>query len=150
MSDLPSTSKSPEPLTCQAGPGLLPTKVLLVMVVPFISQISAWPESFCHRTSALPSPSKSPEPLICQVGPGLPPTSGPLNKVGPFNSQIAAWPLSFCHRMSDLPSQSKSLVTFRGTGGVSPALAICQLVPGFGPTAAFVRILVPFICQTTA
>src|SRR3954463_6490653 len=130
MSDLPSPSKSPVPLMCQAGPGLGPTKVLLVMVVPFIDQISAWPESFCHNTSALPSPSKSPEPLMCQLVPGLPPTSGPLSSVGPFNSQIAAWPESFCHRMSDLVSASNSLVTFSGAGGVRPPLATCQLVPG--------------------
>ena len=41
--------------------------------------------------------------------------------------------------MSDLPSPSKSLATFLTGGGVIPLLATCQVVPGFGPTAAFER-----------
>jgi hypothetical protein len=35
--------KSPVPITCQVGPGLLPTSGSLNGVVPFISQIAADP-----------------------------------------------------------------------------------------------------------
>ena len=41
---------------CQVAPGLLPTSPSKVGVVPFISQIEAWPLVFCHRMSDLPSP----------------------------------------------------------------------------------------------
>jgi hypothetical protein len=41
---------------CQLGPGLVPASPSKVGVVPFISQIEAWPLSFCHRMSDLPSP----------------------------------------------------------------------------------------------
>jgi hypothetical protein len=40
-------------------------------LVPFISQITGVPSSFCQRMSALPSPLKSPTPTACQLGPGF-------------------------------------------------------------------------------
>ena len=62
-------------------------------LVPFISQIAAWPLSFCQRMSSLPSPLKSPAPSTCQLGPGIGarPTGAGHRSV-PFISQIAAWP----------------------------------------------------------
>ena len=81
MSDLPSPLKSPVPSTCQLGPGLEPTAPPPIGFVPFISQIAAWPLSFCHRMSALPSPLKSPVPSTCQLGPGLEPTAASCDRV---------------------------------------------------------------------
>src|ERR1700724_3181345 len=95
---------------CQLGPGLLPTGTMAVGVVPFISQIEAWPLAFCHRMSASPSPLKSPTPAMRQLGPGFAPTSGWLNGVVLFISQIAAWPSVLCHKMSESPSPLKSPV----------------------------------------
>ena len=61
MSDLPSSLKSPSPLTCQLGPGLYghgpfgPAAPTVMAVKPFIRQIPAVPSLFCHRMSdALP------------------------------------------------------------------------------------------------
>ena len=70
-------------------------------LVPFISQIAAWPLAFCHRMSEKPSPLKSPVPIAVQLGPGLALTGAPPITLVPFISQIAAWPLLFCHRMSE-------------------------------------------------
>src|SRR5258706_11826179 len=77
MSALPSPSKSPAPLTCQALPGFLPTTTALTALAPLINLIAASPLSFCHRMSALPSPLKSPSPLMCHAVPGLEPTLEP-------------------------------------------------------------------------
>ena len=60
-------------LDVPSGAGIGPTAARVATVVPFISQIAAWPLSFCHRMSALPSPLKSPAPLTCQEVPGLAP-----------------------------------------------------------------------------
>ena len=46
----------------------------LITLVPFISQIAAWPSVFCHRMSECPSSLKSPVPIACQLGPGSAPT----------------------------------------------------------------------------
>src|SRR5216684_73190 len=48
MSDLPSPLKSAVALICQLAPGLVPTKLWAVGVVPFINQMSACPLSFCQ------------------------------------------------------------------------------------------------------
>src|ERR1700738_504488 len=58
-------------MRCQLGPGLprLPPPITLV---PFSSQITTSPVSFCHKMSEKPSPLKSPDPFGCQLGSGLP------------------------------------------------------------------------------
>ena len=136
MSDLPSLLKSPLSLTCQAGPGLMPTGAAASTVRPFISQMPGVPSSFCHRMSAGPSKLKSPVPLMCQAGPGLVPTGLTETAVRPFISQMPGVPSSFCHRMSDLPSKSKS---------ASPLT--CQLGPGLVPTGLVASGVKPFISQ---
>src|SRR5437588_781804 len=114
-----------------------------VGVAPFISQIAAWPLSFCQMMSDLPSLLKSPVPTVCQLAGGAATT---LSKVGwvAFISQIAAWPfagsaafaaLLYCHRMSALPSPLKS-----------PVASACQLGGGWAMTGPAVGV-VPFISQ---
>ena len=53
-------------------------------MVPFISQIAAWPLVFCHRMSEWPSPLKSPVPIAFQLGPGLGPPAA-ADHVGPVH-----------------------------------------------------------------
>src|SRR6266566_239375 len=79
-----------------------------ITLLPFSSQTTTSPLSFCQRMSKRPSPLKSPVPFSCQLGPGLPRLPPPITLV-PFSSQIPASPVSFCHRTSDLPSPLKSV-----------------------------------------
>ena len=55
-----------------------------ITLVPFISQIAAWPFAFCHRMSEWPSPLKSPVPIAFQLGPGLGPRPA-ADHVGPVH-----------------------------------------------------------------
>src|SRR5438552_2820957 len=131
MSALPSPLKSPAPLTCQAGPGLLPIAAAERMVLPFISQMPDLPLSFCHRMSALPSPLKSPAPLTCQALPGLLPIAAAETTFVPSISQMPAVPLEFCHRMSDALSALKLV----GTDNAAPSEPTrCHVVLGELPT----------------
>ena len=43
--------KSPVPIAVQVGPGLATDRPPPITVVPFISQIAAWPLRICHRMS---------------------------------------------------------------------------------------------------
>ena len=109
MSASPSPLKSPVPIACQLGPGMELTAPPPITLVPFISQIAAWPSpAFCKRMSACPSPLKSPVPISVQLGPGLGPADPPPITFVPFISQIAPWPDVFRHRMSDRASPLKS------------------------------------------
>jgi hypothetical protein len=117
-------------MTCQLGPGF-PGLPLPITVVPFISQITTAPLSFCHWMSARPSALKSPVPLACQFGPGLLRLTLPMSLV-PLSSQMATSPLSFCYRKSNKPSPLKS-----------PMPLTCQLGPGL-PRLAPPVIAVPF------
>src|SRR5438105_15805087 len=113
-------------MMCQFGPGL-PMPPPPMTLVPFISQITASPLSFCHRMSALPSPLKSPVALTCQLEPGLPRLALPSTLV-PFSSQITIPPLLFCHSRSDLPSALKSLVgPPADVGRPTKSLGLCTL-----------------------
>ena len=93
-SEKPSSLKSPVPIAFQLGPGLGLTVPPPVSVVPFISQIEAWPVfAFCHRRSEWPSLLKSPVPISVQLGPGLGLSAPPPTKEFPLISQIEAWPV---------------------------------------------------------
>ena len=140
-SEKPSWVKSPVPIACQAGPGLMVEAPPPINLFPFISQIETWPVFvFCQRMSESPSLLKSPVPIACQAGPGLGVTGPPPIRLFPFISQIEAWPvLVFCHRMSEKPSSLKS-----------PVPIACQAGPGLGFTGPPPIKVLPFISQIEA
>src|SRR3954471_13112461 len=131
MSDLPSPSKSPEPITCQAAPGLKPTLAPERILLPSISQTAGVPSAFCHRMSALPSPSKSPLPIACHDGPGLKPTLVPETRLVPSSDQTAAVPSVFCQRRPLWPLPLKSFTCERGMliAGVAKSLRLFAADP---------------------
>src|ERR1700722_6022687 len=126
-SEKPPSVKSPIPTAFQAGPGLGLTGPPPIKLLPFISQIEAWPVLvFCHRMSAWPSPLKSPVPIAFQFGPGLGLTGPPPVRVFPLMSQIDACPLVFCHRMSEWLSSLKSFAAGSGVQVIVPSLFVVR------------------------
>src|SRR5450631_903931 len=89
-SALPSPLRSATSPIFHCDPLAPPTSTADAMEVPFISQIAACPEVFCHTMSELPSPSKSPEPATDQVDPLAPPTSAADAIEAPFIRNTAA------------------------------------------------------------
>ena len=65
----------------QLGPGLGLTAPPPTMLVPFISQIAAWPLVLWKRMSASPASV----PMACQLGPGLALTGPAADDVGPVH-----------------------------------------------------------------
>src|SRR5450631_4036594 len=83
-SALPSPLRSATSPIFHCDPLAPPTSAADERDVPFISQITACPEVFCHTMSELPSPSKSPDPTTDLVEPLAPPTNAADEMDEPF------------------------------------------------------------------
>src|SRR5450631_2363895 len=89
-SALPSPLRSATSPIFHCDPLAPPTSTADVRDVPFISQIAACPEVFCHTMSEVPSPLKSPEPATDQVEPLALPTRAADEMDTPFIRNTAA------------------------------------------------------------